>query len=198
MFSCYCISQPFFITVLAALSCSCYSFQVDKLPWHKSRQRCLDNGGDLVSMETEEEWSFVNNKIQQRSDMEEWHIGLTNLTGTWRWLSNHSLTFNKWQIGEPEMVSHKRYVTMAKNWPIGSRGLFNSLRADISRARICEYTKGKYAILACYHYQYHEHACIIIIIILTIVIVYSCDYRYSSKNVLYILLKKTYLFTSIK
>jgi len=114
-------------------------------PWHKSRQHCLSNGGDLVSIETEQEWSLINRKIQNRTDMDEWHIGLTNLTGAWRWLSNHSLTLNKWQAGEPESVAYKRYVTMAKNWPRGSHGLFNSLRKDIPRARICEYKRGTYS-----------------------------------------------------
>lgn len=129
------------------LSCSCYSFHVDLRPWRNSRQHCLDNGGDLVSLETEEEWSYINDKIQKRVEIIEWHIGLTNLTGTWRWLSNRSLTFDKWQEGEPEKVEYKRYVTMARNWPIGTYGLFNSLREDISRARICEYIKGMQIII---------------------------------------------------
>jgi hypothetical protein len=101
-----------------------------------------------VSLETEKEWSTINDEIQQRNTdlpyFNEWHIGLTNLTGTFRWINNESLIYDRWQSGEPEHLAYKPFVTMAKNWPIGKHGLFNSLRGDIPRARICEYRRGKY------------------------------------------------------
>lgn len=128
-------------------ACSCYTFHGDLRRWYLSRQHCLDNGGDLVSLETIEEWSRINDEIQHRTThrlgYNEWHIGLTNLTGVWRWMNNKTLTYDRWQENEPEYVTYKPFVTMAKNWPIGMKGLFNSLREDLSRGRICEYKRSK-------------------------------------------------------
>ena len=50
-------------------------------------------GGDLVSIETEEEWQFINREIKKRAT---WitgalHIGLEKKGGVWTWLSGEQL-----------------------------------------------------------------------------------------------------------
>ena len=37
--------------------------------WHGNRVICQSQGGDLISIETEEEWNFINNEIQRRNTM---------------------------------------------------------------------------------------------------------------------------------
>ena len=50
-------------------------------------------GGDLVSIETEEEWNFINDEIQRRNT--------TNYDNRWSWVSGRTLTICKWGKGEP-------------------------------------------------------------------------------------------------
>ena len=44
-----------------------------------NRVICQSQGGDLISIETEEEWNFINNEIQRRNTANydnRWSIGL--------------------------------------------------------------------------------------------------------------------------
>ena len=93
-------------------------------------------------METEDEWEFINNEIQEITlpGENEWHIGLQK-QGDWTWVSGQSLTIEKWQRGQPSGDGKK--AAMSKDYPTGSQGLFNDLPAFIPRAYICEIPKGK-------------------------------------------------------
>ncbi|XP_073259244.1 uncharacterized protein [Porites lutea] len=57
---------------------SCYTFAPRGNTWPENRKTCQDKGGDLVAMEEEEEWQFVNTEIQKRTIPKpmEYHIGL--------------------------------------------------------------------------------------------------------------------------
>ena len=47
--------------------------------WKVNRFNCKNQGGDLISIETEEEWNFINNEIQRRNETNygnKWSIGL--------------------------------------------------------------------------------------------------------------------------
>ena len=45
---------------------SSYIFSKSLRDWNNSRRVCNDQGFDLVSIETEEEWQFISNDIQKR------------------------------------------------------------------------------------------------------------------------------------
>ena len=107
--------------------------------WRKARTSCKDNKKDLVAIETEREWQFITNELKNRTTRKnEWHIGLFwNLTVTnWTWVNRKPLTTKKWRDSEPNRNSH--YALIAKEWPTGSYGKFDSIRNDIKRAWICE------------------------------------------------------------
>ena len=57
-------------------------------------------------METEQEWEFIKNVIQNRvgSKYGEWFIGLVidTATGNWTWVSGKPLTINKWERSSPD------------------------------------------------------------------------------------------------
>ena len=59
--------------------------------WRKSRLACNKTGGDLVSIESLEEWKFLNNAIQTMTTGE-YFIGLKKdgKSGEWRWISDNS------------------------------------------------------------------------------------------------------------
>lgn len=84
-------------------------------------------------MDTLEEWEFINEIIENRTvkPYNEWHIGLlqNRTIGDWTWINGKPLTFDKWQRGEPRKTDS--FVLMAKEWPPGSYGSFNSIKKTI-------------------------------------------------------------------
>ena len=91
-------------------------------------------------METEAEWIFIKDLIQQIPipDGNEWHIGLNNQE-TWEWVNGKTLDINKWQKGEPS--GDGNVAAMSKHYPPGSQGLFKDLNNLIPKAFICELPK---------------------------------------------------------
>ena len=76
--------------------------------WEKSKTICEQSGYNLVSIESREEWNFLNRTIQ-KEDTDEYFIGLRKdaSTGMWRWLSDNSIVNASsrghwpWAKGEP-------------------------------------------------------------------------------------------------
>ena len=94
--------------------------------------------GYLVSIETKEEWQFINREIQKRGtwNASAWHIGLEKKGGVWTWLSGKRLKISKWQDSEPGGDDIKAEIT--KNG-----GLFNGISKQSQNAYICETPGGK-------------------------------------------------------
>jgi hypothetical protein len=97
-------------------------------------------------METENEWKFINITIIDRNltvknDYDEWWIGLVKRDGEWKWLSNHTRTYYKWQPHEPSNDSDETYAIIARNYPNNTYGLLNNVRITAKKGRICEYQK---------------------------------------------------------
>ena len=64
------------------------------LAWMVNRNFCRSCGGDLVSIETEEEWKFITGEVQNRSTSV-WCIGLKKKEKNWTWVSGKPLTIKK-------------------------------------------------------------------------------------------------------
>ena len=99
---------------------------------------CRYQGGDLVSIETEEEWQFISHKIQKRgtSNTSAWHIGLRKVFGDWTWLSGEKLSISKWRDSQSD--GNKNQAEISKNG-----GLFNGISWFDENAFICEMPGGK-------------------------------------------------------
>ena len=115
-----------------------YIFSKSLRDWNNSRRVCNDQGFDLVSIETEEEWQFISNEIQKRSTWNTgaWHIGLWKIGGVWTWLSGKQLNISKWRDSEPD--GNDDYAEISKNG-----GLFNGISRNDENAYICEIPVGK-------------------------------------------------------
>ena len=127
---------------------SCYTFAQRGNSWPENRKTCQDKGGDLVAMEEEEEWQFVNKEIQKRTIPKptEYHIGLLKEEGVWKWVNGRPLTINKWQKIEPDYrqpSGDEDVAVMAKDYPEFTQGLFNDLAKNRKRPFIREIPKGK-------------------------------------------------------
>ena len=119
-----------------------------------NRHVCFSQGGDLVSIETEEEWQFIRNEIQERGtgNSSAWHIGLKKNGGVWTWVSGlgkrdgvriwnsgEHLNISKWRDSEPD--GNEKKAEISKNG-----GLFNGIPWNHAGAYICEIPEGKITI----------------------------------------------------
>ena len=129
---------------------SSYIFSKRGRGWSFNRFVCSSQGGDLVSIETEEEWQFINNEIKKRGTWKTsaWHIGLKKDSvwpwfrkkdWVWVWSSGKQLNISKWGDSEPD--GNDDFAEISKN---GS--LFNGIPwNDRRNAYICERPGGKIA-----------------------------------------------------
>ena len=117
---------------------SSYIFSKSVRDWNNSRRVCNDQGFDLISIETEEEWQFLNDEIQKRGtwNTSAWHIGLWKIGGVWSWLSGEQLNISKWRDSEPDDTDD--YAEISRNG-----GLFNGISRNDKNAYICEIPGGK-------------------------------------------------------
>ena len=117
---------------------SSYIFSKSGKDWVYNWQVCGYQGGDLVSIETEEEWQFISHEIQKRgtSNTSAWHIGLVKKRGVWTWESGEKLNISKWRDSQPD--GNDRYAEISKNG-----GLFKSISPGDKNAFICEMSGGK-------------------------------------------------------
>ena len=131
----------YFLPIECQVTCfkkSSYIFSKWERVWDKNRHICSGQGGDLVSIETEEEWQFINREIQKRAT---WitgalHIGLEKKGGVWTWLSGEQLNISKWQVSESD--ANEKRAEISKNG-----GLFNSISRYDKTKSICEMRGGK-------------------------------------------------------
>ena len=83
-------------------------------------------------METEQEWEFIKNAIQNRvgSKYGEWFIGLEmNITsGNWTWINGEPLTIEKWEKSSPVPNDFNRMIH--KEFPPGIKGFLAQLLAS--------------------------------------------------------------------
>ena len=84
------------------------------MPWRLNRNICQSLGGDLVSIETEQEWNIIKDEIGRRnikkSHSKKWSIGLTKKAGNWTWVNGRPLTIRKWGIGEPSGEHNAAFI----------------------------------------------------------------------------------------
>ncbi|RMX54592.1 hypothetical protein pdam_00023671 [Pocillopora damicornis] len=123
-----------------------YIFSVKGLSWLWNRETCRSQGKDLVSIETEEEWTFINDEIQRRkatcsSSRHMWSIGLTKNAGNWTWVSGRPLTICKWGKGEPSGENDAAFIY--KRSSHGEQGVFGSGGRIWGQTYICEISTGK-------------------------------------------------------
>ena len=117
---------------------SSYIFSKSGNDWVDNKIVCYDQGGYLVSIETEEEWQFISHEIQKRgtSNTSAWHIGLYKELGVWTWLNGEKLNISKWRDSQPD--GNDAWAEISKNG-----GLFNGISRGDKNAFICEMPGGK-------------------------------------------------------
>ena len=131
----------FFFLIECQATCfknSSYIFSKSGRYWYNNENVCYLQGGYLVSIETEEEWQFINQEIQKRGtwNTSAWHIGLRKRDKVWTWESGEQLNISKWQ--DSQLDDNDDRAEISKN---GS--LFNGISRGDKNAFICEMPRSK-------------------------------------------------------
>ncbi|RMX50678.1 hypothetical protein pdam_00024039, partial [Pocillopora damicornis] len=122
--------------------CSCYSFNNKSIgyAWPQANGNCKYHKEHLVEMETEQEWEFIKNAIQNREGSKngEWFIGLEiNITTrNWSWVNGKPLTIDKWEKSNPD--PNDFYGLIHEEFPPGFKGSFSTINGYVQRGWICE------------------------------------------------------------
>ena len=109
--------------------------------WERSKTICEQSGYNLVSIESREEWNFLNQAIQKENTTE-YFIGLRKdtSTGVWRWLSDDSIVnaSNKgdwpWAKGQPSNGNFKEDCAL----------MYRDYRRDYGRYNAVSCTSPKF------------------------------------------------------
>ena len=131
----------FFFLIECQATCfknSSYIFSKSGRDWYQNSFVCYSQGGNLVSIETQEEWQFISHEIQKRgtSNTSAWHIGLSKIGGVWTWESGEKLNISKWRDSQPD--GNDNFAEISQNG-----GLFNGISWSVENAFICEMPGGK-------------------------------------------------------
>ena len=117
---------------------SWYIFSKQEETWNVSQRKCRSQGGDLVSIETEEEWMFINKEIRNRIP-KFYHIGLVKKADKWTWLSGRPLTICQRRKNQ---LTRKRNVAVIQS-TIDNECNIDYLDSYEWAAYICEVSNGK-------------------------------------------------------
>ena len=95
-------------------------------------------------MESEQEWQFITNEIQNKTGRNEWFIGLekNSTTRKWTWINGKSVTIDKWSNVGINPDPSDSYGLIHKEYPDGFKGSFSTLKGDLKRGWICEKETG--------------------------------------------------------
>lgn len=160
MFVCLClcrvllIFQKFFLVSITntsdkkhCLKESCYWFFQDQRAWEDSRSNCQHYKGDLVSIETEKEWTYITTTLQsQNLTKDEFFIGLRKKPLTsWKWISklSSSLSPKVWQDMRPRGRTNYTFMGIAASSKNPEKIFSDAEQVSDIKPYICEKSLGK-------------------------------------------------------
>ncbi|KAF5892327.1 lactose-binding lectin l-2-like, partial [Clarias magur] len=95
----------------------CYLYQANRMDWASAEKHCLNLGGHLTSIHSENEYQMIKVVIRahDRQENPTW-IGLNGCQKkfNWFWSDGSKLTFTKWNPIEPNFQDEECCVHM--NW----------------------------------------------------------------------------------
>ena len=107
--------------------------------WKGGREICSGfNNGDLVTIETEDEYKFVKSMIRLAANSfdNKWHIGLEKKGNNWVWVNGTPLTASHWAQSQP--TGNDNYAVMSASGELFAEDWKETYGV------ICEYEPGEH------------------------------------------------------
>ncbi|XP_046558718.1 C-type lectin lectoxin-Lio2-like [Haliotis rubra] len=88
-----------------------FKVRTETKTWEDSHNTCYGDGGRLVVLDTDDKHNYVKNYIMEDTGTSTVWVGMNKSTtsGPFRWLTGSTHT-TKWDVGEPDYVSHQNCV----------------------------------------------------------------------------------------
>eukprot|EP00118_Oscarella_pearsei_P019633 m.209853 g.209853 ORF g.209853 m.209853 type:complete len:484 (+) comp39729_c0_seq9:143-1594(+) len=82
----------------------CYKYFDDLFTWPDARQKCINDGGDLVSIGNQEEERFVQSLVKVHDQADGVWIGFNDIAfeNSWAWSDGSPVTYTNWDKGEQD------------------------------------------------------------------------------------------------
>lgn len=108
-----------------------YLFVADKTTWFEARDRCLAEGGHLVSITSEREMEFVNRLVGSEGA---W-TGASDAKreGEWHWITGEPFQYTHWYQGEPNNIGNQHSLFIKEN------GQWDDVNSDYRAGFVCEW-----------------------------------------------------------
>ncbi|XP_078659901.1 lymphocyte antigen 75-like isoform X2 [Branchiostoma floridae x Branchiostoma belcheri] len=115
----------------------CYQVNVGSFrTWHHARENCQNKGGDLVSITTPQEQSYLNGRLSGVTGVTGVWIGAHDrgTEGGWEWSDGMPFTYLNWGGGEPNNAGSGEDCTEM----LVSNALWNDMPCDSLRGYMCK------------------------------------------------------------
>ena len=111
------------------------------LPWREAYKFCEQQDGHLVTVNSENEQSFLYSLINENSTSSYLWLGATDSyeEGKWKWITGDSIVYRNWADNEPNNSNDEDYMVLYKNsgkWNDGNDIYYSDTKAF---SFICEY-----------------------------------------------------------
>lgn len=118
-----------------------YKLYNKALPWKEAYKFCEQQGGHLVTINSENEQSFLYSIIKEKSTNSYLWLGATDSyeEGKWKWVTGESIVYRNWANNEPNNYNDEDYMVLYKNsgkWNDGTDIYYSDTK---SYSFICEY-----------------------------------------------------------
>lgn len=118
-----------------------YKLYNKALPWREAYKFCEQQGGHLVTINSENEQSFLYNLINEKSTGSFLWLGATDSyeEGKWKWITGNSILYQNWADNEPNNSNDEDYMVLYKSsgkWNDGNDIFYSDTKAY---SFICEF-----------------------------------------------------------
>lgn len=136
-----------------------YKLYNKALPWREAYKFCEQQGGHLVTINSENEQSFLYNIINEKSTSAYLWLGATDSyeEGKWKWITGDSIVYRNWADNEPNNSNDEDYMVLYKNsgkWNDGNDIYYSDTKAY---SFICEYDNDTVDINLEKSFDYNGH-----------------------------------------
>ncbi|XP_053408178.1 uncharacterized protein LOC123560994 isoform X2 [Mercenaria mercenaria] len=125
-----------------ASSETCYKFVTKRASWTEAQAACLEEGGNLISIVSDQEQSYIEGRLQGFAKLpDDMWIGASDrdYEAGWKWIDEQPFEYQNWRPGEPNdygSAGEDCAAISVRNKKVF--GLWNDLPCHLNRGYICK------------------------------------------------------------